>query len=72
MNPVNRCGPSASTGAAIEEQGVGAGMTRLQGRGAVVMCEWFAMCGREATATVQHPILGSVPVCERCQKKATS
>jgi hypothetical protein len=32
----------------------------------VLMCEWFALCDRPATDTRPHPILGDVPVCDRC------
>ena len=34
-----------------------------------VRCEWFALCPNEATTTVSHPILGDVPVCDRCVEK---
>lgn len=30
------------------------------------ICEWYTLCGDEATTTRPHPILGSVPICERC------
>lgn len=33
----------------------------------MTICRWFAGCGREATTTQHHPILGDVPICERCQ-----
>ena len=29
-------------------------------------CEWFALCDRVADGLRAHPILGAVPVCERC------
>lgn len=29
-------------------------------------CAWFAGCGRPATGTTPHPILGDVPTCDRC------
>lgn len=32
-------------------------------------CEWYALCTNAATGLVKHPILGSVPVCERCRAK---
>lgn len=34
------------------------------------MCEWFARCGRTATGTTPHPILGEVPTCDRCAEFA--
>lgn len=30
-------------------------------------CQWFALCTNPATDLVPHPILGSVPACERCK-----
>lgn len=35
-----------------------------------MMCEWFALCDNEATTEMPHPILGAVPICERCKAKA--
>jgi len=32
-------------------------------------CQWFALCTNEATMTRPHPILGDVPICERCNDK---
>lgn len=29
-------------------------------------CEWFALCDKPAAGNVAHPILGSVPTCQRC------
>ena len=29
-------------------------------------CEWFALCDREARKRVSHPVLGWVPICDRC------
>lgn len=31
------------------------------------MCKWFLMCTNAAVTTVWHPILGDVPICERCK-----
>lgn len=33
------------------------------------MCEWYALCDREAVGYVWHPILGDVPCCQRCADK---
>jgi hypothetical protein len=30
-------------------------------------CRWFAACTNDATHTQRHPILGDVPICDRCQ-----
>lgn len=30
-------------------------------------CQWFARCENLATHTQSHPILGEVPICDRCQ-----
>jgi hypothetical protein len=32
-------------------------------------CAWFALCPNEATSTLAHPILGQVPICDRCKTK---
>ncbi len=32
-------------------------------------CEWFALCTNEATGMYEHPILGAVPICQRCADK---
>lgn len=31
-----------------------------------VLCQWFARCDNYATHAEPHPILGSVPACDRC------
>jgi len=31
-----------------------------------VECRWFALCDNFATSIRPHPILGDVPICERC------
>jgi len=33
------------------------------------VCEWFAYCENRATLTMPHPVLGSVPICERCASR---
>jgi hypothetical protein len=33
------------------------------------LCEWFALCDREADGIVGHPVLGWVPTCQRCAAK---
>lgn len=30
------------------------------------LCAWFGGCGRGAVGVVDHPMLGEVPVCQRC------
>ena len=32
-------------------------------------CQWFYLCDHEATRTEPHPILGDVPICQRCTDK---
>ena len=32
-------------------------------------CEWFALCRNESVGTVPHPVLGDVPICQRCADK---
>jgi hypothetical protein len=29
-------------------------------------CQWFLRCDRVADGTVDHPVLGPVPTCNRC------
>jgi len=33
------------------------------------LCEWFALCTNPATKTRPHPILGAVPICDRCDAR---
>jgi hypothetical protein len=35
------------------------------------ICRWFLKCGRPATGTTPHPVLGDVPTCDRCHTFAT-
>ena len=37
--------------------------------GASKTCEWFLLCENPATTTMHHPILGDVPICQRCIDK---
>lgn len=34
-----------------------------------VGCAWFALCDNAATRVREHPVLGSVPICARCDDK---
>lgn len=31
-------------------------------------CQWFALCDHPATDTEPHPVLGDVPICDRCRR----
>lgn len=31
-----------------------------------VACEWFARCTNETSQAAGHPVLGPVPICDRC------
>lgn len=33
------------------------------------LCEWYALCMNPAVGTTPHPILGNVPICQRCADK---
>ncbi len=35
----------------------------------ITLCQWFALCDHTATTTQKHPILGDVPICDRCKAK---
>jgi hypothetical protein len=32
-------------------------------------CQWFGLCDNPATTTRDHPTLGPVPICDRCNTK---
>ena len=34
-----------------------------------LVCEWYALCQNDADGTTPHPILGQVPICQRCAAK---
>ena len=34
-----------------------------------ILCHWYALCDHLAVGLVEHPILGAVPVCQRCVDK---
>lgn len=33
-------------------------------------CQWFHGCKNKATGAADHPVLGSVPICQRCASRA--
>ena len=35
-------------------------------------CQWFLLCNNKATTTLEHSILGAVPICKRCKDKIES
>jgi hypothetical protein len=34
-----------------------------------VVCEWFALCTNDTDKASTHPVLGPVPICDRCAKR---
>lgn len=36
---------------------------------ATIICRWYALCANEAVGTTSHPVLGDVPICQRCASK---
>lgn len=32
----------------------------------ITTCKWFVLCDNEAIGTVEHPAIGSVPICRAC------
>ena len=32
-------------------------------------CQWFALCDHLANGLRSHPVLGQVPICQRCDDK---
>lgn len=36
------------------------------------LCRWFLLCENVATGVQDHPILGDVPICDRCQAKVNA
>lgn len=34
-----------------------------------ITCKWFLFCTNPATGTMRHPVLGPVPICDRCRAK---
>lgn len=33
------------------------------------VCQWWALCDHPATGAMPHPVIGNVPICDRCRKK---
>ncbi len=42
---------------------------RFGDAGLNIVCRWFMLCDREAVRYRNHPALGKVPICERCDAK---
>ena len=40
-------------------------------KGETLVCNWFALCDKEAIGVVTHAILGGVLVCQKCAELAT-
>lgn len=34
-----------------------------------IICQWFARCANVATRAAGHPVLGPVPICDKCADK---
>jgi hypothetical protein len=34
-----------------------------------IPCQWMALCDHDAVTVQPHPILGDVPICDRCKKR---
>ncbi len=34
-----------------------------------MICEWYLLCDHDAVGTTPHPVLGDVPICQRCADK---
>ena len=34
-----------------------------------VTCEWWLLCANDANQAMHHPVLGYVPICDRCLEK---
>lgn len=35
----------------------------------IIICQWFARCANATTKAAKHPVLGPVPICDRCAEK---
>jgi hypothetical protein len=35
-----------------------------------LVCAWFGRCGNPTLKATEHPVLGPVPVCTQCARKA--
>lgn len=31
-----------------------------------LVCTWFALCDNQTTETLDHPVFGAIPICDRC------
>lgn len=39
----------------------------VEATGETVACHWFSRCVNPATALEPHPVLGPLPICQRCK-----
>lgn len=61
---------SLNGGIVLLEQGDGEVLYPVEGGGMeAAPCMWFALCDRPAVVTEPHPVLGDVPICQRCLDK---
>ena len=45
---------------------------KLRDRSKSDVCRWFLKCDNPAVTTRPHPIIGDVPICQRCADKMTA
>src|SRR4051794_12035787 len=51
------------------EHGMAAEVNRLAVETGAFPCQWFAGCENAATQLRAHPVLRTVPICDRCDER---